>query len=107
MPIASSPPDLLDVLLQRAGGLVMQDVANVGLVDPHAEGGGRDHDKAPRRLHEPTLCGVSIGGTHLAVIARDRNAGAVKSTSDLIDRRRRGAIDDAGALQALDAAGGG
>ena len=45
-PVASGAPDLLYVLFERAGSLVMDDVANVRLVDPHAEGARRDHDQA-------------------------------------------------------------
>src|SRR5262245_23959384 len=106
MAVTSGAPDLLDILLQRAWGLVMQDVADVGLVDAHAKGGGRDHDQASGRLHELTLGGVSIGSTHLAVIARDRDACAPECARDFIDGGGRGAIDDARALQTLDAAGG-
>src|SRR5262245_34596976 len=46
MTVASRPASLLDILFQRAGSLVMQDVADVGLVDAHAKGRGRDHDQA-------------------------------------------------------------
>src|SRR5262245_32657261 len=107
MPVASGAPNLLNVLLQRAGSLVMQDVANVRLVDAHAESACRDHDEASRRLHEPTLRGSAVGGTHLAVIARDRNARAPERSGDLIDRYGRGAIDDARPAQPLDAPRGG
>ena len=107
VPVASGAPDLLNILLQRSGSLVMQDVADVRLVDAHAEGACRDHDQASRRVHELTLCCVSIGSTHLAVIARDRDARAAERARDLIDRGGRGAIDDARALQTLDAPGGG
>ncbi len=44
VPVASGAPDLLNILLQRAGGLVMQNVADVRLVDAHAESARRDHD---------------------------------------------------------------
>src|SRR6185295_1111947 len=49
---------LLNVLLQGSGSLVMQYVADVRLVDPHAEGGRRNHDDAAGRLHELALCCV-------------------------------------------------
>src|SRR5262245_41271910 len=98
MAVASSSADLLDILLERTGGLVMQDVADVGLVDAHAKRGGRDHDKASGRLHELTLGGVTIGGTHLAVIARHRDARADKGAPDLIDGGGGGAIDNARSL---------
>jgi hypothetical protein len=85
----------------------MQDVADVRLVDAHAESACCDHDQASRRVHELTLCGVSIGSTHLPVITRHRDSRAAECAPDLIDRGGRGAIDDARALQPLDAAGGG
>jgi hypothetical protein len=44
VPVASGAPDLLNILLKRTGGLVMQNVADVGFVDTHAESGCRDHD---------------------------------------------------------------
>ena len=106
-PVASGAPDLLNVLLQRTGGLVVQDVADVRLVDAHAEGGRRDHDLSSRRVHELTLCCVSIGSTHLPVITCDRDTRTPECARDFIDRGGRGAIDDARALQTLDAAGGG
>jgi hypothetical protein len=42
--VASGPADLLPVGLQRTGRIGVDDEADVGLVDPHAEGDGRDHD---------------------------------------------------------------
>src|SRR5262245_6100242 len=91
MAVASGASDLLDILLQRAWGLVMQDVADIGLVDAHAEGGSRDHDEASGRLHELTLGGATVGSTHFAVIARDRDTRAPKCTRNLIDGGGRGA----------------
>jgi len=107
VPVASGAPDLLHILLQRAGGLVMQNVADVGLVDAHAESARRDHDQASRRVHKLTLCCVSIGSAHLPVIARNRDTRAPECTPDLINRGGRGAIDDPRTSQALDAPGGG
>ena len=107
VPVASGAPDLLNILLQRAGALVMQNVADVRLVDAHAESARRDHDQTSRRIHELTLCCVSIGSTHLPVIARDWDTRAAERAPDLIDRGGRGAIDDARPSQAFDAPGGG
>jgi hypothetical protein len=107
LPIASGAPDLLNILLQRPRSLVVQDVADVGLVDAHAEGACCDHDQASRRIHELTLRCVSIGSTHLSVITRNRNARAAECARDLVDRGGRGAIDDPRPSQALDASGGG
>ena len=47
--VATRATDLLNILLQGSGSLVMQDVADVRLVDAHAEGGCCDHDQAPGR----------------------------------------------------------
>ena len=65
VPVASGAADFLNILLQRSGSLVMQDVANVRLVDAHSERARCNHDQASRRLHELTLCCVSIGRTAL------------------------------------------
>jgi hypothetical protein len=107
VPIAPGAPDLLNILLQRPGSLVVQDVADVRLVDAHAECACCDHDQPSRRIHELTLRCVSIGGTHLPVIARNRDTRAAECARDLINRGGRGAIDDPRALQTLDAPGGG
>src|SRR4029079_12888474 len=45
-PVASGAARLLHVLLERRGRLVVDDVADVGLVDAETEGAGRDHDRA-------------------------------------------------------------
>src|SRR5262249_18306986 len=68
--VASSATNLLNILLQRPWGLVVQYVTDVRLVDPHAKGRRRDHDDAPGGIHEPAMCRVTIGSPHLAVIAR-------------------------------------
>ena len=105
--VAPGASDLLHVLLERARSVVVQDVADVGLVDAHAEGGGRDHDEAPGPVHELGLRGCAVGCAHLAVIADDWDARACQRVAHLIDRRGRGAVDDAWSAQALDAARGG
>src|SRR5256885_1111125 len=107
VPVASGAPDLLNILLQRPGSLVVQNVADVRLVDAHAESACCDHNQTSRGIHELTLCCISIGSTHLPVIARNRDTRAPECAPNLIDRDGRGAIDDTRALQALDAAGRG
>ena len=94
--VASGASDFLNVLLQRAGDLVMHYVANVRLVDPHAEGARRDHDQTPRRPHELTLGRLPVGSTHLAVILHDRDARPLERARELIDRDGSGAVDDPG-----------
>ena len=106
-PVASGAPDLLNVLLQRTGSLVVDDVANVRLVDSHAEGAGRDHNQAPRWLHELMLGRHPIGSAHLAVILRDRDARPLKGARKLIDSGGSGTIDDPGSAQRPDASAGG
>jgi hypothetical protein len=71
--------DFLDILLEGSGSLVVQDVADVRLVDAHAEGGCCDHDDAPGRIHELALCRVTIGGAHFPVITRDGDTRAPES----------------------------
>jgi hypothetical protein len=83
-PVATRPTNLLNVLLQGSGYLVMHDVANVRLVDAHPEGGSCDHDQAPRRLHELALCCVAIGSSHFPVIARDRDTRAPETSSTAV-----------------------
>jgi hypothetical protein len=107
VPVASGAPDLLNILLQRPRSLVVEDVADVGFVDAHAERARGHHDQPPGRIHELTLCCVSIGTTHLPVITRNRDTRAAKCAPDLIDCGGRGAIDDPRPSQALDAPGGG
>ena len=51
------------------------------------------------------LCRVTIRSAHLAVIARDGDARAPESARDFVHGGGGGAIDDAGALQALDTPG--
>src|SRR5688572_18311263 len=103
--VATSTTDLLNILLQGSGSPVVQDVADVRLVDAHAEGGCCDHDQAPGRQHELALCRVTIGSPHLPVIARDGDTRAPESARDFVHRRCGGAIDDAWPLQALDTPG--
>ena len=56
-------------------------------------------------IHELALCRVTIGSAHLPVIARDGDARAPEGARDFVHCRCGGAIDDAGALQALDTPG--
>ena len=45
-PVPAGPPDLLDVRLERLGHVVVDDGADVGLVDAHPEGNGsHDHSQ--------------------------------------------------------------
>ena len=105
-PVASSASNLLHVLLQRAGGVVVKDVANVWLIDTHAEGICRDHDQTSRALHELMLGRDPFGSTHPAVIAHDRDTPPPEGASEVINRSGSGAVDDSGAEQGPDASAG-
>jgi len=77
----------------------MDDVANVWLVDPHAEGTRRDHDQASRRQHELALGCDPIRSAHLAVISHHWYGRPLEGACELINRGGRGAIYDPGPLQ--------
>jgi hypothetical protein len=77
----------------------MHDVADVPLVDPHAEGAGRHHHQPAAPVHEPLLLGLAVGLAHPAVIAGARNPRPEQRGVDLIDGLGRSAVDDARPLE--------
>jgi len=76
------------------------DEAHVGLVDPHAEGDGRDHDQA--FLVEETLLviGAQLVG-QARVVRQCRKALLAEERSQVIDLLARHAIDNASIAAAL------
>ena len=76
-------PRLLVVRLQRARQVVVDDEADIRLVDPHAEGvGGHDHPQLAG--HEAVLGPLALAGAELAVVAaepRSRALGRYSVTS--------------------------
>src|SRR5262249_31972305 len=69
LPVAAGAAGFLHVLLERCRRLVVDDVADIGLVDAQAEGAGRDHHGAAAGLHVHLLLVVAVVGGHLAVVA--------------------------------------
>ena len=100
--VAAGAPRLLHVRLGRAGHVVVDDVADVGLVDAEAEGVGGDHHHLATRGHERGLGLLPLVRGHLAVVALDRDLPVAKRHVQLVDRAHGGAVDDARAAQALD-----
>ena len=99
--VTASAASLLDILLEGSRCLIVQDVANVRLVDSHSKGACSHHDQALGRLHVPTLGGVPFLGLHLAVIARGGNTSLVQRQPDVVYLDSRRAVDDARPLHSL------
>src|SRR5579864_5952069 len=60
--VAAGPADLLVIGLDRGGHIGVKDEADVGLVDPHAEGDGRADDATVLALE-----GVLVAGANLMI----------------------------------------
>ena len=71
--VAAGPAEFLVKGLDRARQVVVDHEADVGLVDPQAEGVGRHHDR-DLAAHEAVLVGGAVGGPHPAVVAGDAQA---------------------------------
>ena len=98
MPVAPGAAGLLVVRLDGAGDVVVDDEPDVRLVDPHAEGVGRDGHR-PRRVHEPLLIAGARGEVHPRVVGEHGpvlQAGR-QDRRHLVHRLARGAIDDGAA----------
>src|SRR5439155_3944723 len=68
MAVAPGAPGLLQVALERGRRLIVDDVADVGLVDAEAEGAGRHHDDALALADEARLVLGAVLVGHLAVV---------------------------------------
>ncbi len=92
----SIPPgsaDLLCVVLQTLRHVVVVHVADVRLVDAHAEG-DRRHDDLFVGTHKRVLHPVPMLGVHARVIRDGVDAGAVQVRRDLLSRALQGHVDD-------------
>ena len=67
MPVAAGPAGLLIIGFQAAGHVVVDDEADVGLVDAHAEG-QRGHDDLDASRHEGVLRIAALVGRQAGVI---------------------------------------
>ena len=72
----------------------MHHVADVGLVDAHAEGVGGHHDRG-RIVHEGPLVALALLGGEPRVVAGGRDAALAQVVAHLLHRRPLGAVDDA------------
>src|SRR2546428_11126527 len=95
--VAPGAPGLLQVPLERGRRLVMDDEADVRLVDAEAEGAGRHHDDPLALLHEARLVLGAVLVGHLAVVAGARDLDQAEPEPHVLDRLGGGAGDDAGA----------
>ena len=95
LPVAPGPADLLGVILQALGHVVVVDVADVGLIDAHAEGNcsndNRVHDWPALRpiaggRHEPVLCGMAVLVLHPGVIRPCGQARRLQLPGDVFGR---------------------
>ena len=93
--VASGTTDLLGVVLQAFGQIVMIDGTDVGLVHPHAEGDGGDYDGVIGR-HEPLLHLASQLILQAGVIGARRQPGIGQGPGHAFRRFLQGDIDDAG-----------
>ena len=78
----------------------MDDVADVRLVDAHAEGVRRDHNRPPVEL-EVVLIAPPLLLVQSRVVARGRDARVLQRLADALDRGARRAVDDAAAPHPL------
>src|SRR2546428_6835993 len=98
--VAPRASGLLQVPLERGRRLVMDDEADVRLVDAEAEGAGRHHDDPLALLHEARLVLGALLVGHLAMVAGARDLDQAEPEPHVLDHLGGRAIDDAGARQA-------
>ena len=93
--VAAGPADLLPVGLQRAGRIGVNHETDVGLVDPHAEGDGRHHDRSVLS-QEPLQPAVAVAGVHAGVIGDGVGSGLAQGLGHSLAAVAAAAIDHAG-----------
>ena len=82
-------------MFQRLGHAGMDDIADVGFVDAHAEGNGRDNC-IDLFVDEAVLVGFSFFGVHSRVVSGDLETFLLKLGTQFIDVFTPDTVDDAG-----------
>ena len=94
--VSAGTPDLLRVRLEALRQVVVVDVANVRLVDPHPERDRRDHDPLrrarPPLLHRDALLGAHAGVVRHAPADPRRRAARRSATTSAAASRTRSSI---------------
>ena len=93
--VAARPADLLVVALDRLRQVGVGDVADVGLVDAHAEGDGRADDEPVLPL-EAGLAAAALVGVEPGVVGERRVAGLPQREAERLGLGAGGAVDDPG-----------
>ncbi len=93
--VAAGAADLLPVGLDRARGVGVDDEADVGLVDAHAEGDGGDHHRFVL-VEEPVEAVAAERLVEPGVIGARREAVAGEALGQLLGALARAGVDDAG-----------
>ena len=94
MPVASGAPDLLIIAFDAARQVGVADIADIRLVDPHAEGDCRDDDQAGL-LQEFVLIGVTDMTVHAGMIRERPKAVGIQGLGQLFNAFARCRVDDA------------
>ena len=97
--VAAGTACLLIVVLEGERQIVVDDVAHVALVDAHAKGIRRHHDRLAVE-EEILLVALSLLGRKAGVVARRRKACLAEGVAHLLDGAATHAVDDAGAIRA-------
>ena len=99
--VASGASGLLIIAFHVLRHIIVNDERNIGLVDAHAEGVGRDHDGLAV-VQEVVLIGEALLGVETGVVARCGQAAAQQHVAHLLDRLARRAVDDAALVAPLE-----
>jgi len=86
-PVAAGAADLLVVALDIGGQVGVEDEADIGLVDPHAEGDGGDDDDAIL-LQKRILVARANGGVQSRVIRQRLEAVLAEDLGNLLGAAR-------------------